>query len=239
VTCVTSKTVRSRARLKAGYQQPTGADRCRRKFLRFFPGGFRDPTYLEWERDYKWAVHQEWQRHLDRPAFESLLADSRFDVIAGHALRTEQRARHSMIFSFEKMALRDAVKSPAGARAFATGLYAWLHGPGSEAERFDQWVEVVASLPRRQTRVLTWPVVTIFGFIALPARHVFVKPMVTRTAADRYGFELKYRSRPSWAVYQQVMEFCATIRRDVADLRPRDLIDIQSFMWVQGSSEYD
>jgi hypothetical protein len=87
--------------------------------------------------------------------------------------------------------------------------------------------------------VLTWPVVTIFGFIALPSRHVFVKPMVTRTAADRYGFELKYRSSPSWAVYQQVMEFCATIRRDVADLRPRDLIDIQSFMWVQGSSEYD
>jgi hypothetical protein len=40
-----------------------------------------------------------------------------------------------------------------------------------------------------------------------------VKPMVTRTAADRYGFELKYTSRPSWAVYQQVMQFCATIRR--------------------------
>ena len=29
------------------------AARGRRKFLRFFPGGFTDPTYLEWERDYK------------------------------------------------------------------------------------------------------------------------------------------------------------------------------------------
>ena len=28
-----------------------GAERCRRKFLRFFPGGFRDETYLDWERN--------------------------------------------------------------------------------------------------------------------------------------------------------------------------------------------
>jgi len=30
-----------------------------------------------------------------------------------------------------------------------------------------------------------------------------------------------------------------TVRRDLRDLRPRDMIDIQSFLWVQGSSEYD
>jgi hypothetical protein len=30
------------------------AMRCRRKFLRFFPGGFYDETYIDWERGYKW-----------------------------------------------------------------------------------------------------------------------------------------------------------------------------------------
>lgn len=230
---------RSRKRLKAAYQPPSGPQRCRRKFLRFFPKGFHDPSYLEWERDYKWAVHEEWQRVLSRPPFEALLADGQFAEIASRALRTEQRARHPMIFSFEKMALRDAVKSPSGARAFATGLFAWLHGPGSDAERFDEWVDVVEGLPRRQTRVLTWPIVTVFGFIANPARHIFLKPTVTRAAARRYGFDLPYASHPSWAVYKQVLQFAATIRRDVADFRPRDMIDIQSFMWVQGSSEYD
>jgi hypothetical protein len=30
-----------------------GALRCRKKFLRFFPEGFRDATYLDWERSYK------------------------------------------------------------------------------------------------------------------------------------------------------------------------------------------
>jgi hypothetical protein len=35
-----------------------------------------------------------------------------------------------------------------------------------------------------------------------------------------------------------LLEFCETVRRDLADLRPRDMIDIQSFLWVQGSDEY-
>ena len=29
-----------------------------------------------------------------------------------------------------------------------------------------------------------------------------------------------------------------TVSRDLRDLRPRDQIDIQSFIWVQGSDEY-
>jgi len=28
------------------------------------------------------------------------------------------------------------------------------------------------------------------------------------------------------------------VRRDLKDLRPRDMIDLQSFLWVQGSDEY-
>jgi diguanylate cyclase (GGDEF)-like protein len=43
--------VRSGARSR---RQPTRVERARAKFLRFFPGGFHDETYLEWERDYKW-----------------------------------------------------------------------------------------------------------------------------------------------------------------------------------------
>jgi len=31
--------------------------RAKRKFLRTFPDGFRDETYLDWERNYKWNAH--------------------------------------------------------------------------------------------------------------------------------------------------------------------------------------
>jgi hypothetical protein len=99
-----------------------------------------------------------------------------------------------MIFSFEKMALRDAIKSAGGARAFATGLYEFLHGRRSDEARFVGWCETVAALPRKQTRVLTWPLVTVFGFIAQPDKHIFLKPNVTKIAARKYGFDLRYHS---------------------------------------------
>jgi hypothetical protein len=175
---------------------------------------------------------------LNRDQFRRLLARREYAEIAARAVRTEQRSRHSMIFSFEKMALRDALKSPAGARAFATGLYGFLHGDGSDEARFVAWGETVAALPRKQTRVLTWPLVTVFGFMAQPDKHIFLKPVVTKTAAQKYGFDFQYQSKPNWKTYSSLIAFAETIGRDLRDLKPRDLIDLQSFIWVQGSDEY-
>ena len=218
---------------------PDRALRCRRKFLRFFPDGFRDETYVDWERSYKWETHLRWHQVLGQPAFRRLLRERRFLEVAALAIRVEQRSRHSMIFSFEKMALRDAVRSEAGAQAFAQGLYELLHGARPLHRRFEDWVAVVAGLPRKQTRVLTWPLVTVFGFIADPTTHIFLKPNVTRAAARAYGFDFRYASRPNWETYASLLDFARRVRRDVRDLRPRDMIDLQSFIWVQGSDEYE
>jgi hypothetical protein len=216
-----------------------GALRCRRKFLRFFPQGFRDEGYLETERDYKWESHLRWRASLGRKEFDALLQANQHHEIAARAVRIEQRSLYSMLFSFEKMALRDAVKSTSGARTFAEGLFAFLHGAGELQPRFEAWVEAVAKLPRKQTRVLTWPLVTVFGFIAQPGRHLFTKPNTMRAAARAYGFDIAYRSRPNWATYSRLLQLAALVRSEQRDLRPRDMIDIQSFLWVQGSAEYD
>ena len=143
-----------------------------------------------------------------------------------------------MMFSFEKMALRDAVRSTTGARLFASALYEFLHGGGDRKARFMQWVEAVAQLPRKQTRVLTWPLVTVWGFIAQPNEHIFLKPNVTKIAARKYEYDLRYESKPNWQTYARLLDFAEMVRRDLRDLRPRDMIDIQSFIWVQGSDEY-
>jgi len=230
----------SRSRTKRPLSQPSSltpaAARCRRKFLRFFPLGFRDETYIDWERDYKWLAHERWLEHLDRDAFRASLAREAFAEIAQRAVSIESRT--NLLFSFEKMALRDAVKSPDGARAFATGLYEFLHGGGNEQTRFEEWCETVARLPRRQTRVLTWPLLTVWGFIAQPKTHIFLKPNVTRLAAKKYDYDFVYGSRPNWDTYTSLRDFAERVRRDTRDLSPRDMIDLQSFIWVQGSDEY-
>jgi hypothetical protein len=217
-----------------------GAARCRRKFERFYPDGFLDETYLVAERSYKERAHLEWESALGPAAFRKLLARGEFRQIADAAVRIEGRT--NLLSSFEKMALRDAVRTPAGARLFATELYAFLWGRGSPHRRFEDWVLALADLPCRQTRVLTWPVATVFGFIARPGKHLLLKPRVTRKAARTYGFNFDYQPRPSWDGYRSLQTFAAILRRDL-DRKPgfkaRDMIDVQSFIWVQGAEEYE
>jgi hypothetical protein len=222
---------------KASANLGKGAVRCRKKFLRFFSGGFADETYFDWERGYKQTAHEQWQKQLNRDEMRDLIAAKDFAEIAARAVRIESRT--NLLFSFEKMALRDAVKSNAGAKAFAEGLYEFLHGIGTTAEKFESWCKVVAKLPRKQTRVVTWPVATVFGFIAQPDVHFFLKPMVTRRAAAEYGYEFEYKSRPNGDSYAHLLDFAAKVKRDLRDMKPKDLIDIQSFLWVQGSDEYE
>ncbi|HEY0426189.1 MAG TPA: hypothetical protein VGC76_00155 [Pyrinomonadaceae bacterium] len=222
---------------KIGHKELSpAARRCRKFFLDFFPKGFADAKYFEWERGYKQAAHEQWSETLNRNEFRALLRKEEFHEIAARAIRIESRT--NLLFSFEKMALRDAVKPLEGARAFAEGLYKFLHGAGGVEKKFERWVETVESLPRKQTRVLTWTNVTVFGFLAEPETHIFLKPNTTRNAARAYGFDFEYKSRPSWKIYKNLLEFAETIRRDQSDLRPRDMIDLQSFVWVIGSDEY-
>ena len=212
---------------------------AQRRFREFYPDGFRDADYLELERRPKWEAHRRFAdraRAGARTQRSSTPATTR--TIARRIVRIE--ASTNLLFSFEKIAIRDAVRDPAGAKSFADGLYDFLYGVGPPAARFGRWRDAVADLPRARTRVLTWPVLTTFAFIARPRVHLMLKPLVTRRAASAYGFDLRYRPNPRWQTYAgaaRASRRCSAT--DLADWRPRDMIDIQSFIWVLGSAEYD
>lgn len=233
---IAGKTKREISNLAENNRILDNALRCREKFLRFFPNGFEDEKYVAWERGYKWQAHEKWNAQLNRAEYQSLLEKREFSEIASRALKIESPT--NLIFSFEKLALRDGVRSAEGAQIFAESLYDFLHGAGKPKQKFERWVEAVGRLPKKQSRVLTHPIVTVFGFIAQPKKHIFLKPKVTQAAARAYGFDFQYRSKLSWETYASLLEFAETIRRDLADLKPRDMIDVQSFIWVLGSDEY-
>jgi hypothetical protein len=210
---------------------------CKRRFKTFYPGGFQDEDYIALERQYKWDAHRAWTELVAEKPLAARLRDGDYEEFARAVVRIESRT--NLLFSFEKMAVRDAVSTPDGAKAFVAGLADWFDGPGGDAARFERWCDAVDTLPRRQTRVRTWPVVTVFGFIARPRTHIFLKPTVTKRAAEAFGFEFDYRSRPQWETYASFLSFARAVRAEVADWEPRDMIDIQSFIWVLGSAEYD
>ena len=210
--------------------------RSQKKFLKYFKRGFRDKTYYAWERGYKEEATDKWQELLNKIIYKELLAKKQYQEIARRAVNIESKT--NLLFSFEKMAIRDAVKTNDGAKLFAEGLFDYIYGKEELKTRFEKFTRTLAELPRKQTRVLTWPVATVFGFIANPKEHIFLKPRVTQAAAEAYGYDFKYSSKVIWDTYAGLLDFAKKIRRDLKDWKPKDMIDLQSFIWVLGSDEY-
>jgi len=216
-----------------------GLRAAKRRFREIFPRAFADPTYLEWEREYKWEAHVAWQHALDRGTWAQLLSAGEHREIGARIARWYGRSHLNMLALYEWMALREALEDRRGAPLLARGLYDLVHGTGAFGDRLEAFTTALDAVPQRQTRLAKWPVVTLIPFIAQPRRHVIVKPNLMKRAAERLGFPLDYASRPNAATYGAVLRAVAWLWRELAPWHPRDLIDIQGFIWVTCSEEYE
>ncbi|MDB4980093.1 MAG: hypothetical protein JWM82_845 [Myxococcales bacterium] len=212
---------------------------AKERFREIFPGGFADATYLAWERDYKWAAHVAWHRTLDRATWRRLLDDGHHAEVCARVVRFYARSKLNMLALYEWMALREALEDPRGTRVLAPAFYELIHGGGAFAARLAGFVEALDDVPQRQTRLDKWPVVTLFPFVAHPGRHLIVKPRLMKRAAERFGLNLAYESQPNARTYEAILHAAGRLRRALDPWRPRDLIDIQGFIWVTCSEEYE
>lgn len=205
---------------------------AKRLFRQRHPAGFTDPAYVRDERDYKWRAHEECRTLLDPKALEELLDAGDHGEVARRALRVTSMV--NLPTPWDHMAMADGLREPAHQEQFALALRELLHGEGTAESRFTAFGRVLDHLPRKQTRVLTWPNQTILPFLWDPKAQMFMKPTVTRAAAARCAFDLKYQADPNWATYQQLLRLTEVLFAGLDDLGPRDNIDIQSFIWLIG-----
>src|ERR1700681_122646 len=136
------------------------------------------------------------------------------------------------------MALRHPVKPLAGAGLFAHGLYDFLHGTGEMEQRFTRWCEVGGGASPAPDAGSDLAGRYRLRFHCRTGDSHFLKPTVTLRAAEALGLPFDYRSRPNWEAYAELLRLSRAVRKDLRDLHPRDVIDIQSFLWVQASDEY-
>jgi len=205
------------------------------KFLQKYPTGFTtDPSSPYWkdERGYKWEAHVAWKEALDRPTFKKLVDSEDHREIVRRAIRVITPV--NLVSRFEKAALHDGLQTADAAKAFAVSEYEFLYGSGPDEIRFTRLVEALESLPQPKTTTTKWTVATIVPFLARPDRYLFLKPEVTKQAAKRRGFALNYKPYPNWLTYSCLLRFGSILMTDLRDLKPRDMIDIQSFIWVTG-----
>ena len=70
---------------------------------------------------------------------------------------------------------------------------------------------------------------------------MFVKPEVTKSASKVLGIDINYKPELNWLTYSQVVRLAEAIRSKLInegqdDLVPRDMVDVQSFIWVTAPS---
>ncbi len=60
---------------------------CQKKFLFYFKKGFKDATYIDWEREYKEEASMAFREKLNKSSFLELLEKRKFMEIAMSAVR--------------------------------------------------------------------------------------------------------------------------------------------------------
>jgi hypothetical protein len=70
---------------------------------------------------------------------------------------------------------------------------------------------------------IRWTIATIVAFLARPDRYKFLKPEVTKEAAERRGFALNYKPLPNWLTYSCLHELASILMTELWDLKPRDM----------------
>lgn len=81
-----------------------------------------------------------------------------------------------------------------------------------------------------------WTVATYLPYLWRPDTHMFLKPEATKDFATRVGhrFASEYEARLHLPVYESLLDLVEKSELELADMRPHDRIDIQSFIWVVG-----
>lgn len=192
-------------------------------FLKEYPGGFYGEKFLTQEREYKIAAHRLTRELLAKSDSHRLLSRD-IDEFIQRALRVVNAT--NLIFPNEKMSLRDGLGEASHRRSFAQALFELLHGTQPLEHRFTKFAEVLGTIGAGK-----WTIASYFSFLYSPSDYVFLKPAVTQHAAQVCAFEIHYRSELNFRTYERVQAFARYLMESTAEIKPRDMIDIQSFMW--------
>jgi len=211
---------------EAGKANPRyfGFEGARARFLHFFPKGFHSADYESGERNYKIDA---------KSALERAVPVEKATTGTGYGEAVWSSYQSNLLSPFEKMRVRDALRSPA-ADDFIRAAARFSLGDGKPAL-------AAMETALKPSDAAKWTTVTYLPFLWRPDQHMFLKPEATKDFAERVGhrFASDYEPRLDIAVYDSLLDLAARTTAELSDLKPRDRIDVQSFIWVVGNYKED
>ncbi len=198
-----------------------GFEDARARFLKMFPGGLADPQLVDSPRSEIGA-----KRNLIAWIEENCpLEDALSGVVQSDAIAAAFR-KSGMIDYRHMSHLKAALEGPEGPRlieifaSFANGKIDWACR--ELGKKF------------HEAGLRTWPILTHMPFLWRPDQHAFLRPTAARAFARGVGhrLDMDYASAPEPNTYALYLDLLDQTRSHIADLEPRDYVDLQSFTWV-------
>lgn len=205
-------------------------------FLDLFPEGFDCPEYLQGERDYKLKASEFIKEKFSVAAMRSMLDKEDYDSLC--TMARQALGKTNLVYPNEIMDLNDGLKKAGVSlkKEFCLALYDLLHGDGPLNERYESFFKALYSLDAAK-----WTTATYYAFLYDPTRYVFMKPTVTQNAAKAFNFPFRYTTELKWDTYKQLNDFYVYLKQyllENTELAPRDMIDVQGFMWCADPKSY-
>ena len=210
---------RLRASALQGDPSFVGFDGAISRFRAIFAHGFRDAEYLEQERDYK--VHARELLNSTVP-----LRDAATGTGFAEPVLKAYRSTNIVHPVWEVPRMADALHSKDGDKLIQR-LAGFTLGDRSQLSAIKRIAHKYGAAK--------WPIVTYLPFLWDSGEpHVILRYEPTTTFASSVGHEFPhvYEAQLIPTVYESLLDLFARTENEIAELEPRDLIDVQSFIWV-------
>jgi len=193
-------------------------------FLQNYENGFNGKKYKDRERIYKDEAHNLAIELLGQNKFKELLDTEQYQEISLRALKIINKT--NLIFPNEKMSFKDGLKEDLKIKQFSNLLFELLYSSEKEQLNFEKWITFLESIEANK-----WTIASYFQFLIHPNKYIFIKPTITQEIAKISAYDIKYTPKLNWNTFNKVQKFSKYFKNNIQSLNPKDMIDVQSFMW--------
>ena len=211
--------------------------RAARRLFRWIYGEdpFQSKRYFEWERQYKVDLKTEWQATVTEDRLNAAIEGT--DPLPYAAAISTLFTKTNLLPWRYSMCIKD-FDDPEKARTFLEALRALLFDQKTAAAPIDAFNDHMrplydADLREGAIKPASHSIPSLALWLSDPQRHFFIRlEVVNRAARILTGGVLEAQGQVmTSAYYSRVLTLAQTVLSDIEDLRPRDMIDVQGFLW--------
>ena len=191
--------------------------------------GFSDERFINEEVIYKQKTFQKAKELLDKDSLMLLLDQKKYEEFIDRLIKTAQSGKNLLYLATPKQSdINILYSEDLNQQTFCNAFYNLLYSEENTINRLEKYLNYVEEnqLPNK------WTFPTYYLFVCFPESEIFVKPQTTQWFLQFSGREENFPSIPSIEIYSQYIGLVQQLLESLQEYKPRDFIDIQSFIWV-------